>query len=158
MKIQNQTVSEVKNNSRASTLAHETRKKRVKIITMLSAVAVMVIIAGFLAGCQKEQENEPLDEAILNSSEMEEYIIAGVDFIQSLAVYREKLTKIDLSQLEITQDAEGRKVMFLQEAVAPLTLKDEARIFEEKKEALLRKFPQFDSFSDEIKKYNKNIT
>ena len=54
MKNQIQTASEVKNSSRIRTLAHETRKKTVKIICMLSTVAVIAIIAGVLAGCQQE--------------------------------------------------------------------------------------------------------
>jgi hypothetical protein len=54
MKFQNQTVSEVKNSSSTNTLAHETRKKTAKTLSILSALAVIIIIAGVMVGCQKE--------------------------------------------------------------------------------------------------------
>ena len=59
MKIQIQTASEVKNSSRISTLAHETREKIVKIVSMLSVVAA-IVIAVMLAGCQKEMKPDGL--------------------------------------------------------------------------------------------------
>jgi len=46
MKIQNQTASEAKNSSRANTLAHETRKKRVKIVRLQEGVISEGIISG----------------------------------------------------------------------------------------------------------------
>ena len=68
-----------------------------------------------------------------------------------MAGYTEKLTKIDLSKLEVTQDAEGRKIMRLPEDVAPSSIKEDIRNFDEKKVALLKKFPQFDSFREDMR-------
>jgi len=152
MKIQIQNVSEVKNSSSTRTLAHETRKKIVKIVSILSAVAVIAIIAGVLTGCQKEQENEPLDEAILNSSEMEDYVIAGADFHQSLAIFEKKLNEIDFSTLKVTYNAEGKKVIHLPDAfVRSIKIEEKVQTFNEKKEALQKKFPQFSFLKEDMR-------
>lgn len=61
MKYQIQITNEVKNSSRTCTLTHETRGKKVKIVSMLSVIAAAIVfIAGMLAGCQKEVEVDGL--------------------------------------------------------------------------------------------------
>lgn len=105
-------------------------------------------------GCEKE-ENKLLDKVLLNSSELEEYIIAGADLQHSLAIFKSKLNKIDFSKLEITYDAEGRKVVHLSPGlVGNFRIEEKVQIFNEKKEAMQKKFPQFVSLREaEAKDY-----
>ena len=151
MKNQIQTVSEVKNSSSTSTLAHETRKKIVKIVSILSAVAVIAIFAGVLTGCQREQENEPLDEAILNSSELEEYIVAGADLERSMSIFASELNKIDFSTLKVTYEPGWIKVVHLPiSSNGSISIDEKVRIFNEKKETFRKKFPHFVSFKEDV--------
>ncbi|MFV0267204.1 MAG: hypothetical protein ACK5HT_08710 [Draconibacterium sp.] len=128
----------------------------IKPLATIIGLVSIVILSIVFQGCEKDQyEIEPLDEVILNSSELEEYIIAGADLQQSLAIFESRMNKIDLSRLEVTYDPEGRKVLHL-----PPNLVDNVRIqakvhaFNQKKEAIQNKFPQFVSFrKNEAKKY-----
>ena len=107
-------------------------------------------------GCEKDDiELKPLDKVILNSSELEEYIIAGADLQHSLAVFKSRLNKIDFSKLEVTYDAEGRKVVHLSpNLVGNFRIEEKVQMFNDKKEAIQKKFPQFVSFREaEAKKY-----
>ncbi len=123
----------------------------------LSAVGLMYILSCFIFnGCEKDEyEQEPLDISILNSSELEEYIIAGADLQHSLAVFKSKMNKIDFSKFEVTYDAKGRKVIHLSsDLVGNVRIEEKVHIFNEKKEAIQNKFPQFISFrKSEAKKY-----
>ena len=64
---------------------------------MLSTL-LMLMGAFFFAGCEKF-EDEPLDEAILFSSELEEFIIAGADLQNSLDIFTSELNKVRFSNL-----------------------------------------------------------
>lgn len=107
-------------------------------------------------GCEKdENERELLDKVILNSSELEEYIIAGADLQHSLPIFKSRLNQIDFSKLEVTYDANGKKVVHLSPDLAcKFRIEEKVQMFNEKKEALQKKFPQFVSFrEDKAKKY-----
>lgn len=123
----------------------------------LSAVGMLFIISCFIFyGCEKEEyEQEPLDINILNSSELEEYIIAGADLQHSLAVFKSKMNKIDFSKLKVTYDTKGRKVVhFSPDLVGSIRIEEKVQIFNEKKEAIQNKFPQLISFrKGEAEKY-----
>lgn len=121
-------------------------------VLIFSIIFVTVISLGvFIQGCSME-EDEPLDEAILNSSELEEYIIAGADFQKSLAVFTATLNKIDLSMLDSSFNSEGRKVLYLPASVGSIQIEKKIQSFNEKRDALLKKFPQFTSFRKDISK------
>ncbi len=121
-------------------------------------ICLMIIVSFFVfQGCEKDEYEliDELDEAILNSSELEEYIIAGADLQQSLAIFKSKLNKIDFSKLEVTYDAEGKKVVhFSSGLVGNIRIEEKVQIFNDKKQALQKKFPQFVSFREtETDKY-----
>ena len=122
------------------------------------AVGLMFIVTSCLVfnGCEKDEyEQDSLDKILLNSSELEEYIIAGADLQHSLAVFKSRLNKIDFSKLEVTYDAKGRKVVHLSPGlIGNFRIEEKVQMFNEKKEAIQNKFPQFVSFSEvEAKKY-----
>lgn len=121
-------------------------------------VGLMFIVTCFFLfnGCEKDEyELDLLDKVILNSSELEEYIIAGADLKHSLAIFESRMNKIDFSKLEVTYDAKGRKVVHLPiELVSNVIIEEKVHVFNEKKEAIQNEFPQFVSFrKDEAKKY-----
>ena len=87
------------------------KNSRITFFSLTLALASVVSLGIFTQSCSKDEE--PLDESILNSSELEEYIISGADFKQSLAIFTAGLNKIDFSTLEVTYDEEGRKVVHL---------------------------------------------
>jgi hypothetical protein len=120
-----------------------------KKINMASVAVVIALLASVMTGCQKE-EYEPLDDVILNSSELEEYIIAGADFQQSLANFSEKLNEIDFSTLEIDSAVNGwKKVVYLPVSLTGANeIEEKVQMFNKKKDALQRKFPQLISFKD----------
>jgi len=126
------------------------KNSRINFFSLTLAFASVIFLGIFTQSCSKEDE-EPLDKAILNSSELEEYIIAGADFHQSLAIFEKELNKIDFSTLEVTYNAEGKKVIHLPDAfVSSIKIEEKVQAFNEKKEALQKKFPQFDSFRKDI--------
>lgn len=118
----------------------------------------MIIVCFFVfQGCEKDEYEmiDELDEAILNSSELEEYIIAGADLQRSIAIFNSKLNKIDFSKLEVTYDSKGRKIIHLSPSlVENIHIEEKVQMFNEKKDALQNKFPQFVSFREtEADKY-----
>ena len=129
-------------------------KKMKRALLKIGSIVTVLVIAGMVVvGCQKE-EDEPLDEAILNSSELEEYIIAGAEFQQSLANFSEQLNKIDFSTIEIAFDEEGREIRYLPTSVTSINIEGKVRAFNEKKETLRKKYPQLSSLKeDERNKY-----
>ena len=128
------------------------KNSRITFFSLTLALASVVSLGIFTQSCSKDEE--PLDESILNSSELEEYIISGADFKQSLAIFTDGLNKIDFSSLEVTYTEDGRKVVHLPTSVASIRIEEKVQVFNEKKEALLKKFPQFSSMREEIgKKY-----
>ena len=162
MKIQIQTASEVKNSNHMRTLANETREKKEKNIfptTVMFSTLLILIVAIFFVGCERE-ENEPLDEAILNSTELEEYIIAGAALQQSLAIFTDKLNKIDFSTLEVAYNVDGwDKVVYLPTTVGSCSIEEKIQEFNETKKTLCEKFPHFTSFSEVVSReyFQKSI-
>jgi hypothetical protein len=136
------------------------------IATIIGLVCITVSSIIF-QGCKKLDndlldnnllDNNLLDNNIINSSELEEYIIAGADFQHSLAVFNSRMNKIDFSKLEVTYDAKGNKVVHLSpDLVGNIRIEEKVHMFNVKKEALLKKFPNFVSFSKVYaKKYFQN--
>lgn len=118
---------------------------------------VCIAVSCFIfQGCEKDEyEQDSFDKILLNSSELEEYIIAGADLQHSLAVFKSRMNKIDFSKLEVTYDAEGKKVVHLSPGlIGKFCIEEKVQLFNEKKKELQSKFPQFVSFSEaEAKKY-----
>jgi hypothetical protein len=122
-----------------------------KKISMASVAVLIALLASVMVGCQKE-EYEPLNDSIINSSELEEYIIAGADFHQSLAIFEKEINKVDFSKLEITYNTDGGKIMRLPASVGSIRIEEKNQIFNEKKQALHKKYPQFAFFTLDISK------
>jgi len=96
----------------------------------------------FLSSCQKDNFEGGVDQEIAKSPEMEEYIIAASVFKESLNIFNEEIKKVDFSKLEIVTEPDGRKVIHLSEAIRSIHIERKAMIMNEKKEALLQKYPQ----------------
>ena len=132
------------------TIALKNRKK-----SLLSFTLIMVVSLGiFMQGCNMEEEL--LDENLINSPELEEFIIAGADFDRSFTIFEEELSKIDFSKLEVSYDADGRKVMRFPAGSMSVRIEEKINSFNEKKEKLLKKHPQVISFTSE--KTKKHIS
>jgi len=124
---------------------------KTRFFTLTLAFASVISLGILMQSCNKDEE--PLDEAILNSTELEEYIIAGADFQKSLAIFADGLNKIDFSTLEVTFDEEGRKKIHLPtEFVGSVRIEEKIIMFNVRKESLQRKFPQIVSFNKNIGK------
>ncbi|MDR0603174.1 MAG: hypothetical protein LBG80_02580 [Bacteroidales bacterium] len=119
---------------------------------LLVTALISITMGGFFIACNSEDisEDTVTDMEIVNSVELEEYIIAASDFKQSLAVFEKELSKIDFSNLEISYSTDGKEIMRFPSSVASIGIEDKLQIFNEKKETLLEKYPQCISFSSEI--------
>ena len=75
-------------------------KKHLLVKTALSGLFATLCTVGIVSfpGCQKQDydysEKDDLDPALLNSPELEEYIIAGADFQQTLNIFKDEINKI----------------------------------------------------------------
>jgi len=119
---------------------------------LLSSFLIFFTGVLFFVGCGRE-EDVPLDEAILDSSELEEYIIAGADLQRSLAIFFDGLTKIDFSTLDVSYDVEGKKIIHLPAAfVESNRIEEKIQTFNKKKENAQKKYPQILSFSLKTRK------
>jgi hypothetical protein len=87
---------------------------------------IAICVACFMTGCQKDTyfENTPIENEIVNSIELEEYIIAASDFKQTLAVFEKEISKVDFSKLEVTYDTDGREIMRLPVSVGSIRIEE----------------------------------
>jgi len=127
--------------------------QKIKLFLALAFVG-MIALGITVQSCSKE-EYEPvvLDEEILNSSELEEFIVAGADLQQSLAIFTDGLNQIDFSTLEVITHAEGKESIHLPSSFwKSIRIEEKLQIFNEKKEVLIRKIPQFTACREDIQK------
>ena len=61
------------------------KNSRIRFFSLTLALASVISLGIFTQSCSKEDE-EPLDEAILNSSEFEELVLAGIDLSRNSAL------------------------------------------------------------------------
>jgi hypothetical protein len=112
---------------------------------------VMIVLVIFISGCSSENEIfVSIDDEIVNSVELEEYIIAASDFKQSLILFEKELSKVDFSKMEVTHDANGREIMHFPSASVSIMIEEKIQNFNKKKQALLENYPQFSSFALDI--------
>ena len=104
----------------------------------------------FSSSCKKQDDTneKTLDQVLLNSSELAEYIIAGADYHHSLDIFMTELGKVKFEELEYEEQPNGMKI-----AQLPLSVRieDKIRNLNEKKNELLAKYPQFALFSEQEK-------
>jgi hypothetical protein len=128
-----------------------------RTVYSIAVLLTGIIFLGFMMqSCSSDDElsGDRGDDNIINSVELEEYIIAASDFKQSLAIFEKEINKVDFSKLEVSYDKDGRKITRLPASVASVGIEEKLQIFNEKKEALLEEYPQFASFTlDKSKTY-----
>jgi len=127
------------------------KNKKKSIISI--ALAIVISFGIILQGCTSELV---FDDDILNSPELEEYIIAGVDYYRTLTVFEKELKKTDFSKLDVSKDTDGRIVMRLPLSSNALNFENKLKTLNEKKEKFLEKYPHFISFKEEKGKYFKH--
>jgi hypothetical protein len=140
-----------------NTIIIKNRKMSLVIFTFSIIVSLGIIMQGY---SMDTEEEILLDASILESQELEDYILVGADFKQSLTVFAEGLNKIDISKLEVTYEKGWKKVIHLPvSSVSSFGINEKVRTFNDKKEALLRKYPQMASFSvkTSVKYYQQTI-
>lgn len=121
-------------------------KKHLLVKTALSGLFATLCTVGIVSfpGCQKQDydysEKDDLDPALLNSPELEEYIIAGADFQQTLNIFKDEISKIDFSKLEFVEETPGKKIMRLPISVH---IEEKSRIFKEKRKHYLQNILYF---------------
>ncbi len=92
----------------------------------------------FILGCQ-EKGTEFMDEKIEESSELEEYIIAGLDFQHSLNEFKQQLKSVDMLSLQPTLDSKGNLIITIPTKV---NIEEKAKYFNQKKKVLIEKYPE----------------
>ena len=123
-----------------------------KNLSFKTVGTILFVAAGMFfifQGCQKDDyfDREKIDQTIATSPELEEYVIAASDFQHSLNAFAHEMNKVDFSNLEIVQDSAGNYVTYLPGIIRSLRVEEKAQIMNEKKKALLRKYPQLASWN-----------
>jgi hypothetical protein len=115
----------------------------------MGIVLAGVISLVFMPGCGNEMKIDlPIEAEVVNSIELEEFIIADIELQQSFNTFREEVKSIDFSKLEKTKDIEGITVLHIPTSIC---IENKTSEFNEKKELLLAKYPQLNSFSSDVK-------
>ena len=128
-------------------------KKHLLVKTALSGLFATLCTVGIVSfpGSQKQDydysEKDDLDPALLNSPELEEYIIAGAEYREASNTFATELGKIDFSKLKFEEDLNGDRIIRIPISVS---IEKKAMNFETKKNALFVKHPQFASMSPAI--------
>ena len=129
--------------------------KKIGFLSLGLFLACMVSLSFFVQSCSQEDDmaniSEALDPNIAQAPELEDYIIAGVDYGQSMTNFTNELKKIDFSKLEVTYDADGNEVIHLPATLASIGIEKKILMYNEKKETLFNKFQQFASFGNDMK-------
>ena len=102
----------------------------------------------FILGCQ-EKGTEFMDEKIEESSELEEYIIAGLDLKYSLSQFKQELKSIDMLSLKPTLDSYGNLVINVPSSIS---IEAKSRAFNAKKKILLEKYPELKNIKSELRR------
>jgi hypothetical protein len=98
-----------------------------------------------MTGCQQEDDFQDQKSLLENVSlELEEYIMAGLDFQHTVNTFNDEIKKIDFSKLNIHLDSKGNKTVYIPTSVS---IEEKARVFNEKKRLVLEKCPEIASFS-----------
>jgi hypothetical protein len=110
----------------------------------------MISLGIIVGGCSKEDglSDDYLDESIVNSVALEEFIVAGFDYQHSLAVFESEVRNIDFSKLETSVDSKGNMVVNIPTSVS---IEEKAEILNMKKQVLIETHPQFISMELTLK-------
>lgn len=102
------------------------------------------------AGCSQEDDTMSNNfSAIINSPELEDFIVADIEFKHAFSIFKKELANVDFSKLESAKNIEGITVLYIPTSIC---IESKANAFNEKKRLLLAKYPQLNSFSANVKK------
>jgi hypothetical protein len=117
-------------------------------ILKTTIIVVVFFASCFMTGCQKE-ENISNQDILENSSlEIEEYIIAGLEYQHALNIFNNEIKNIDFSKLDTYQDSKGNTIVNIPTSVS---IEEKTKIFNEKKKLLLDKCPQIVLLTSDIR-------
>lgn len=116
-------------------------KKHVLTIP-LAALLTLASVLTFWA-CQKQTYSDPVDPAVANSAQMEQYVIAGYELQEALRA----LYQADFSNLTVRVDEKGNKIIQL--PVQALIFEHKLNALNDRKDDLLQKYPHLTSISQE---------
>jgi hypothetical protein len=89
-------------------------------------------------GCNNSEFSEN-GTSIEESNEMEEYIIAGLEFYDAAKSFENSIAKVDMSSFETKLDSHGNMLIIIPFAE---DLEKATKSINEKKQALIKKFPK----------------
>lgn len=123
-------------------------KKHLRFSILSTSLYVLVCLSGILSlsNCQKQDpiSDCDIDPILLNSPELAEYIVAGVEYRHALGILQAEMEKADLLHLETKIGPNGEKYECL-----PISVDIEAAYqnFLEKRQMLSQKHPDFMALS-----------
>ena len=117
---------------------HKNSFNRISVATIFAIIAV---VASVMVGCQKEEDD---NNNIINSVEMEEFIIAAFHYQHALNLFNREIKKIDFFTLNTSQDPEGNTIVNIPTSVS---IEEKAKILNDKKKLLFDKWPKIVSLS-----------
>ena len=128
-------------------------KKHLLVKTMLSRSFVIFCAACMVLSqsCQKQdyiEEEDYLDPVLLNSTELAEFVIAGVEYQHTMNTLQATISKVNFSEMKFIEKSNGIKVMQLPFI---LNFKNKSQLLNNKKQSLLAKYPQFASLTKKEK-------
>jgi hypothetical protein len=118
------------------------------VTALLSLVITLTIT---FTGCYKESDTEFEDsvtDIIANSPELEDYIMADIEFQEAFNIFNTEIKNIDFSKLSNAQNAEENSVLYIPTSVC---IESKANLLNEKKKLLISAYPQLNSFSPEVR-------
>lgn len=125
---------------------------------VIALLALITIATVTFVGCSQEEDTISDNfSTIMDSPELEDFIVADIEFQQAFNTFKKEIKSIDLSKVKSTQNAEGVTVLYIPTSVSVENMASE---FNAKKKLLLAKFPQLLSFSAEKKQkcFEQSIT
>lgn len=124
--------------------------KHIKKNQKTAIFSLVVIFACFFTqSCEKDpflSEVSPAEhlseiELVSKSDELENYIIAATDLQEALKTFEKEFIVIDFANLE-TAIEDGKKIRYLPATIRSIDIEGKVILMNEKKEALLNKYPQ----------------
>jgi hypothetical protein len=117
-------------------------------------VATALLFALVLStGCQNEIQ---INGNVAESKELEEFILAGLDFQESMVEFNKELNEIDIRTIRPVLDSKGRMVL---ELPTSISIEDKAKRLNTSKKVLLDKFPELTRVDSRVRRdyINKRV-
>lgn len=110
---------------------------------------LIVTLCTVTTSCQEQEEYENIQfsSEIINSNEFKNFIIAGAEIKQTLNLFNNEISKINISDLETTTDPDGNKIAYLPSSIQDLNIEQKISNLNQIKNDLLTKYPQLKTIS-----------